>query len=916
MHCEPGRTTVPAVLVGFLIAWPALAADYHVDCGAGDDGRDGRSPATAWRSAARVNGTTFQPGDSILLKRGTRCTGTLRPKGSGVPGKPIRLAAYGEGPLPIVDGAGGEAAVKLFDQEHWHVETVEATGGSPYGIHVSGSKGTLRHFRIRNVVVHGVGGEVKTKASGLLVVAAGGGGQTFEDVVIDGVTAYDTTQWAGILVHGAAWGDKGLRARNVTIRNSIAHDVYGDGIVLFQVEDGLIERSAAWRTGLQPTETIGTPNGIWTWRCRRCTVRWTEGFFVDSPGVDGGVYDIDWGNDDNVVEHNFGHDAMGYCASVFAASGETTTNSVVRHNVCVNNGRSPKLARRQGDFFISTWEGGRLDGVHVHNNTFYWNPPIDVPVVQMDHADFTGTRPNVLEANLIHSAVPSMIHSNDGLRFDRNLYWYAGPREPKWSYGGREHVGFAPYRRDSGQEAAGLFADPKLTATMRLRSGSPAGGFGAILGAELGVREPGPAGAPPGVDAYTGSWALVSDLAEDDASRAQVVFLQSALEQYGERGLVVAAGLPGGASSQLPSDWNLGAIRTFPSAPTRAERFPTTLLVAPDGTVVRRWEGFAHPADLGLTLRALLGPPAGSPAVNLPRDDGTAGAAPAIPPSESLRNRVGVFLRCTGQEDPRKALEAVKSLGLERVQVSRLPDRFYTPEGAREFAGLLKATSLSADAVVAVFEGESYKDQDSVMRTVGLRPAALRPARMDYAKRCIDFAKAIGTAIVTFHMGFLPRDPKDPVYGEMRDAVSTLAAYAASKGVTLSLETGQESGEELARFLDTITVARVGVNFDTANLVLYGLDDPPRALGRLLDRVTSLHVKDGLPPEDPRHLGREVPLGEGRAQVRECLRLLDKAGFRGPLIIENYTWRDRGTDPLAELGRARDFILAGATPRP
>ena len=292
-----------------------------------------------------------------------------------------------------------------------------------------GSRGTLRHFRVTNVVIHDVGGEVKAKTSGLLVVAAGGGGQTFEDVVIDGVTAYGTTQWAGIVVSGATWEDKGLRARHVTIRNSIVHDVYGDGIVLFQVEDGLIERSAAWRTGLQPTQTIGTPNGIWTWRCRRCTVRWTEGFFVDSPGVDGGIYDIDWGNDDNVVEDNFGHDAMGYCASVFAAGGETTTNSVVRRNVCVGNGRSPKLARRQGDLFLSTWENGTLDGVLVHDNTFYWNPPIDAPVVQMDHADFAGSRPNLFHGNLVYSTVPRLIHSNDGLRLDRNLYWYAGRGE-------------------------------------------------------------------------------------------------------------------------------------------------------------------------------------------------------------------------------------------------------------------------------------------------------------------------------------------------------------------------------------------------------------------------------------------------------------------------------------------------------
>ena len=94
--------------------------------------------------------------------------------------------------------------------------------------------------------------------------------------------------------------------------------------------------------------------------------------------MDGGVYDIDFGNDDNVVEDNYGHDAMGYCAAVFAAEKQITTNSVIRGNLCIDNGRSPKLARRQGDLFISTWEDGSLDGVRIENNTFYWSPLIDV----------------------------------------------------------------------------------------------------------------------------------------------------------------------------------------------------------------------------------------------------------------------------------------------------------------------------------------------------------------------------------------------------------------------------------------------------------------------------------------------------------------------------------------------------------
>ena len=275
---------------------------------------------------------------------------------------------------------------------------------------------------------------------------------------------------------------------------------------------------------------------------------------------------------------------------------------------------------------------------------------------------------------------------------------------------------------------------------------------------------------------------------------------------------------------------------------------------------------------------------------------------------------IGVFLRSTGHDDPAKALDAVKSLGLDLVQVGRLADRFYTPEGAKEFAGMMKRTGIRAASVVIVFDGESYKDREAVEKTVGFRPVALIPERLAYAKRVVDFAAAIGTSIVTFHVGFLPKDPADPIYQAMLGATDDLARHAAGKRITISLETGQETAAELEEFLARITSARVGVNFDTANLVLYGMDSPPAALKRLLDRVTSSHVKDGLPPADDRSLGREARLGEGRAEVSECLRILRESKFQGPLVIENYVWRLLKTDPLDELRRAKEFIEREARP--
>lgn len=271
-------------------------------------------------------------------------------------------------------------------------------------------------------------------------------------------------------------------------------------------------------------------------------------------------------------------------------------------------------------------------------------------------------------------------------------------------------------------------------------------------------------------------------------------------------------------------------------------------------------------------------------------------------------NPIGIFLRCTGEEDPLRALQAVKSMGLDTVQVSRLPDRFYTPEGAREFAKMLGDTGIRADSVVVVFDGESYNDREAVVRTVGFRPLQLIPERLQYARKCVDFAAAIRARIVTFHMGFLPADPEDDAYGAMLKAVTDIAGYAAGKGVTISLETGQETGEQLAAFLNKVTVARVGVNFDPANLVIYGVDAPSRALQHFAARVTSVHVKDALLPETPGAMGREVRPGEGRAELAECFLILKASGFKGALVVENYVARNLKTDPMGELRRAKAFI--------
>ena len=275
---------------------------------------------------------------------------------------------------------------------------------------------------------------------------------------------------------------------------------------------------------------------------------------------------------------------------------------------------------------------------------------------------------------------------------------------------------------------------------------------------------------------------------------------------------------------------------------------------------------------------------------------------------------IGVFLRCTGRDDPAEALAAARSIGLRTIQISKLYDRYYSPSGAREFKSLMDSHEIQAASVVIVFDGESYQDVPSVMTTVGYRPAGLLEERLDYSRKCVDFAQALGVGVVTVHMGFLPTDESDPAYARLLGAVREVARYSTERGVTLSLETGQETGDHLAAFLDKIPEYPVGVNFDFANMVMYRMDDPTDALRRVLDKVTSVHVKDGLPPDHLDALGLETPPGAGKARVKECLEILHEANFPGPLIIENYSWRDGGDPHAAGLSEDADATAWTADP--
>jgi hypothetical protein len=82
----------------------ASATTYYVSSSTGNDANSGTASNAAWQTIAHVNAQTFQPGDSILFRRGDVWNESLVPPSSGTSGNAIAFDAYGSGAAPVLTG--------------------------------------------------------------------------------------------------------------------------------------------------------------------------------------------------------------------------------------------------------------------------------------------------------------------------------------------------------------------------------------------------------------------------------------------------------------------------------------------------------------------------------------------------------------------------------------------------------------------------------------------------------------------------------------------------------------------------------------------------------------------------------------------------------------------------------------------
>lgn len=265
--------------------------------------------------------------------------------------------------------------------------------------------------------------------------------------------------------------------------------------------------------------------------------------------------------------------------------------------------------------------------------------------------------------------------------------------------------------------------------------------------------------------------------------------------------------------------------------------------------------------------------------------------------------RLGLCSWSLQPASPRDLVEKVGRVGVSCVQLALDPIRTRA-WSLDETRAALGDAGIDIVSGMMAMQGEDYSTLEAIRRTGGVAPDHTWPANLDVARRLAELAARLSLPLVTFHAGFIPHEACDPKREVILDRLRQLVDIYAAAGVRIAFEIGQETAATLLEALDELDRPQVGVNFDPANMILYGMGDPIAALEQLAPRLAQIHIKDAIASKTPGQWGSEVRVGTGEVDWPGFFRILVERRIDCNLMIE----REAGNDRVADMIAARELV--------
>ena len=252
-----------------------------------------------------------------------------------------------------------------------------------------------------------------------------------------------------------------------------------------------------------------------------------------------------------------------------------------------------------------------------------------------------------------------------------------------------------------------------------------------------------------------------------------------------------------------------------------------------------------------------------------------------------------------------KKFKDLKSEGFDNCQLISWKPVLWTDENSEIIKKLTEENGITISAFWCGWEGPCVWNFYDGQITLGLVPPEYRIMRIKNLCDGADFAHKLGVKNVVTHMGFIPENPNDPQFAPFCVAVRQVAEHLKKNNQNLLFETGQETPVTMLRCFEKVGMDNLGVNLDTANVILYGKANPVDALDVFGKYVMNIHAKDGLYPTNGHDLGSEVRIGDGKVDFKALFKKLHELGYDSYVTIEREI---EGEQQISDIRHAKKYL--------